>query len=134
MRTLTTILLCLVISCASNNLLYQSQFRDEFDIVRLEKDLDVLMAAAMDEENIPGAALCIIKGNKVILSKAYGVRNVNGNEAVTPETVFEFASLSKPVFALSVLNLAQQGKLNLDKPLFNYLDKPNAVHEAGINR
>ncbi|MDN5213315.1 serine hydrolase [Fulvivirgaceae bacterium BMA12] len=70
---------------------------------------------------IPGVSLALIKDGKVIYHQTYGVKNVMTNEPVDENTLFEAASVTKPVFAFVVLRLAEKGIIDLDKPLFEYL-------------
>lgn len=70
---------------------------------------------------IPGVSFALIKDGKLVYHKTYGVRNsiLGGN--VTNETLFEAASITKPVFALAVERLSDRGIIDLDKPLYEYL-------------
>ena len=86
------------------------------------RNFDVFLQATMAEENIPGVSITVIDDSLVALSRSYGVQNVKNRTPVNEETVFEFASLSKPVFALAVLKLSEKGVIDLDKPLLEYLD------------
>jgi CubicO group peptidase (beta-lactamase class C family) len=70
-----------------------------------------------------GVALAIIDHGRVRSVKAYGVRNANG-DALQTDTIMYGASLTKTVFAYTVLQLVDQGKLALDVPLADYLDRP----------
>ncbi|MFM9213051.1 serine hydrolase, partial [Legionella pneumophila] len=67
-------------------------------------------------------ATAIISDRGVVTTQEVGVTHVNKPEEVTSSTVFEAASLSKPVFAYIVLKLAQKGLIDLDKPLHEYGD------------
>ena len=74
---------------------------------------DSLMHRAVKEKVFPGAVLLIQKEGEVLLHRAYGVANIDTNRAVTTETVFDLASLTKPlVTTLSVLLLVQSGRLD----------------------
>lgn len=86
-------------------------------IEALEKDIPQLMKSA----DVPGLSAALIRGGKLVWSRGFGVKNVETNEPVTTETVFEAASLSKVVFAYGVLKLVDEGKLDLDVPLNKYL-------------
>ena len=77
----------------------------------------------MTKTGAKGLALAIIDRGKVQYVQAYGVRNA-GNDPLRTDTVMYGASLTKVVFAYSVLQLVDQGKLALDTPLASYLDKP----------
>lgn len=70
---------------------------------------------------IPGVSLAIVKDGKLIYHKTYGVRNAMTGEKVDENTLFEAASITKPVFAFAVQRLAERGVIDLDKPLYQYL-------------
>jgi len=89
-------------------------------ITQLEKDLPGLMHQA----DVPGVAITVIRHGKPYWQHNFGVKNSKTNEPVADDTIFEAASLSKPVFAYAVLKLVDQGKLALDVPLSTYLLKP----------
>lgn len=70
---------------------------------------------------IPGVSLAVIKEGKLLYHKTYGVSNTMTGEKVNDNTLFEAASVTKPVFAFAVERLAERGVINLDKPLYEYL-------------
>jgi CubicO group peptidase (beta-lactamase class C family) len=70
---------------------------------------------------IPGVSLALIKDGKLAYYKTYGVRNTMSGARVEEQTLFEAASITKPVFAFAVERLADRGIINLDKPLYEYL-------------
>jgi CubicO group peptidase (beta-lactamase class C family) len=63
----------------------------------------------------PGVSIAVIDRGKIDWARGYGVREVSENELVNTETLFQAASISKPVTAMGVLKLVQSGKLNLDE-------------------
>ena len=85
--------------------------------------VDAAVQALMAKTGAKGLALAIIERGKVRYVQAYGVRNAAGDPLRT-DTVMYGASLTKTVFAYHVLQLVDQGKLALDTPLGDYLDKP----------
>ena len=89
-------------------------------IQQLGKDVPELMKKG----GVPGLAIAVIRGGKTTWLHGFGMKEVKTGQPVTGETVFEAASLSKPVFAYGVLKLVEQGKLGLDTPLTVYLPKP----------
>ncbi|HEY8561119.1 MAG TPA: serine hydrolase [Pyrinomonadaceae bacterium] len=91
--------------------------KKEAAVARLEKDLPALMKAA----DIPGVSIALVRNGKPVWTRGFGVVNSETKEAVREETVFEAASLTKPVFAYAVLKLVDAGKLDLDAPLNKYL-------------
>lgn len=70
---------------------------------------------------IPGVSLALIKDGKLVYHKTYGVKNSMTGEKVDDNTLFEAASVTKPVFALAVEKLAGRGVIDLDRPLYQYL-------------
>jgi len=89
-------------------------------ITRLERSIPRLMT----EGEVPGLSIAVIKEAKVVWQRSFGVANAESQQPVTDDTIFEAASLSKPVFAYGVLKLVERGKLDLDTPLAKYLPKP----------
>jgi CubicO group peptidase (beta-lactamase class C family) len=71
--------------------------------------------------NVPGVSLVLIRDAEIVCSQCFGVTSADTQELVTENTVFEAASLSKPVFAYASLKLCESGILNLDEPLNDYL-------------
>lgn len=68
----------------------------------------------MNRLHVPGVSITVIHEGKIEWSKGYGVAEVNG-APVVPETLFQAGSVSKPVAALCIMSLAQQGTLSLDE-------------------
>ncbi len=112
-----------LLSCES---IYQKKEMSPYDtqtnVKALSDKLDEQIPDMMLEENIPGISINVIRNSRAILSKSFGVLSVKSNTIVNDETVFEFASLSKPVFALAVLQLSEKGMIDLDRPLYKYLE------------
>ena len=75
----------------------------------------------LELSNVPAVAVGVIENGKIGWSGQFGVKNAETKEPLTPETVFPVGSLSKPVFAYAVLQLKEEGLLDLDRPLINYL-------------
>jgi len=74
----------------------------------------------MAHHHVPGLSLACIHNGTVEWTQAFGVARVGG-EPVTPETLFQASSISMPVTAVAVLRLVEQGKLNLDVDVTQYL-------------
>lgn len=86
-----------------------------------KEQIDQIIRTYQAHYNIPGVSLALIKDGQVIYHKTYGVKNTLTKEPVDEKTLFEAASITKPVFAFVVLRLADRGIINLDKPLHEYL-------------
>ena len=99
-------------------------------IAALQKRIPELMK----EGTVPGVSLALISGGRTYWLHAFGLRDAKSGQPVTDDTVFEAASLSKPVFAYAVLKLVEQGKLDLDAPLTKYLPKPYIEGDARLDR
>ncbi len=103
---------------------------DPATIASLEKRVPELLK----DGTVPGLSLALIRGGKTYWVHAFGVRNAKTGEPVTEQTIFEAASLSKPVFAYGVLKLVEQGKLDLDAPLTKYLPEPYIEGDARLEK
>jgi CubicO group peptidase (beta-lactamase class C family) len=79
----------------------------------------------LSEAAVPGAALAVVSDSGPVEFVCCGARSARTSELVDEQTVFEAASLSKPVFAHAVLQLVDRGELSLTKPLGDYL--PNYI-------
>ncbi len=95
----------------------QTKARKDEVVARLERDIPQLMK----DGGVPGLSIALIRDGEVVWHRGFGVKNSETKEAVDETTVFEAASLSKPVFAYAVMKLVESGKLDLDKPLNQYL-------------
>ncbi|MFD0711964.1 serine hydrolase domain-containing protein [Paenibacillus sp. GCM10027626] len=85
-----------------------------------EQMIDETVEKSMQQYNIPGLALGIIKGDRIVYLKGYGVADKSGRK-VTPQTPFIIGSLSKSFTALAMMQLVEQGKIQLDDPVQHYL-------------
>ena len=85
--------------------------------------IDTEVKKIMTQTKANGMAVAVIDHGKVGYVQAYGIRNAKG-DPLTTDTVMYGASLTKTVFAYTVLQLVDQGKLKLDTPIKDDLDKP----------
>ncbi len=75
----------------------------------------------MKKTQVPGVSVAVIKDFAIHWAKGYGVADVQTGEVVTPDTLFQAASISKPVTALAFLRMAREGKVALDEDANKYL-------------
>ena len=75
----------------------------------------------MQDWDVPGLAVLVVKDGEVILSRGYGMRDVDGKLPVTSDTLFAIASCTKAFTAVSAGILVDEGKLNWDTPVRHYL-------------
>ncbi|EDP71013.1 beta-lactamase [Flavobacteriales bacterium ALC-1] len=76
----------------------------------------------MDSLELPGLSIAIVNDNKITYHNTFGVRSIKTKEPVTKLTMFEGASLSKPLFAYFVMKMAEKGELELDDPIYPFLE------------
>jgi CubicO group peptidase (beta-lactamase class C family) len=96
---------------------------DSSDGSRLRPLVDALddkIPKWMRDANVPGLAISIIEKAKLAWRRGFGVKDAASRAPVTDETVFEAASMSKPVFAYVIMKLCDAGMINLDTPLTRY--------------
>lgn len=84
--------------------------------------LNEFLDLKMNEMNIPGLSMVLINEGEVVYHSTKGYANIEEKNPVTSKTIFEGASVSKALFAFTVMSLVEEGKLDLDKPLYQYLD------------
>jgi len=89
-------------------------------IVQL-KGFDEFLQATLQEWNIPGLAVAIIKDNAVVYSQGFGTRDIARQLEVTPRTLFSIASCTKAFTATALGILVDEGKLDWDTPIKHYL-------------
>jgi D-alanyl-D-alanine carboxypeptidase len=84
--------------------------------------IDAFVRAEMQRQHVPGLALAVIRGGKLLYSQGYGVADRERQTSVTPETVFKIGSVSKQFLATGVMLLVQEGRVALDDPVAKFLD------------
>ena len=94
------------------------------DPAHIPEYLDQLVPKLMAIYNVPGVSIVGIENREIAWNKQYGVLRAGSEKKVDRNTIFEACSMSKPVLAYLALKLVEQGKLDLDRPLVQYLDKP----------
>ncbi len=104
-----------------------------FDPARLAR-VDDAIARAIGEKKVPGAVVLVGRRGKVVLAKAFGRRSVEPmGEPMTRDTVFDMASLTKPVAtAASVMALLERGKFRLGDKVVAYLPELKGNGKDGI--
>ncbi len=99
--------------------------------------LDGLVADAMDRTGVPGVAVAVVYRDQVVYSEGFGVREVGRPELVDPDTVFQLASVSKPLASTVVAGVVGQGVVDWDTPVRQYdpsfaLEDPYVTEHATI--
>src|SRR5215471_14854286 len=84
--------------------------------------LDKLIVQGMAEKHLPGLAVGIVRHGKVAYAKGFGLMTLGQpDKPVTATTLFHMASITKPFVATAIMQLVEQGKLDLDAPVTKYL-------------
>lgn len=91
--------------------------------------------ALMKEANIKGVAVGLIVKGKLVYARGFGYADHAGTQAVTPDTVFVAASLSKPIASWVTMGLAAQGRIDLDRPVADVVSPwPLAINQYDYRR
>ncbi|MGN7930118.1 serine hydrolase domain-containing protein [Sphingopyxis sp. 22461] len=94
----------------------------------LVQELPRLMRIA----GVPGVAIAVVDRGRLAWSRSFGVKNILTRDPVREDTLFEAASMTKPVFAYVVMRLADEKLLDLDKPLARYRRPANLGIDPNI--
>ena len=107
--------------------------------------IDSLVADAIQKKAIPGCQVLVAKNNKIVFNKSYGTIAGEGTAAVTNQTYYDLASVTKvSATTVSIMKLVEEGKVDIDKTIGDYLPwvKGNAkasitlrdllLHQAGL--
>ena len=99
----------------------------------MTQKIDKLMERAVADKVFPGAVLMVLKKNSVVFFEAYGYANLFSKLLMTKDTIFDLASLTKPLATtLAIMKLVQEYKLNLDQNLGSVLPSFKKTKKAQI--
>ena len=85
------------------------------------KRLDQFIEQKMKVANVPGVAVALTDREKLLRVSTYGFADIAAQSPVTPETLFEIGSISKSFTSIALLQLREEGRLNLHEPVTRYL-------------
>jgi CubicO group peptidase (beta-lactamase class C family) len=89
----------------------------------MARALSLYLPRRMSEEDVRGLSIAVIADGKIVFEQGYGSTDILGEVPVTSNTLFEAASLGKPVAAVGALSLVRDGQLDLDMPLGTKLEE-----------
>jgi len=92
-------------------------------------ELETGIAEILESARLPGLQVAVVSDGDVVYTSGFGVKSTETGDPVTPRTVFAANSFSKTMFAYLVLQLIDEGVLDLDSPLVSYLPKPIGEYE-----
>jgi CubicO group peptidase (beta-lactamase class C family) len=104
------------------------------DITEIKYWINKSVPNLLKKHSVPGAAVAVFVDGEVVFTGGWGIQNSDEKSPVDEHTVFDGASLAKPVFAYGVLKLARDGKLDLDRPISDYLEKPYIKGDERIDK
>ncbi|NOZ74951.1 MAG: serine hydrolase [FCB group bacterium] len=90
------------------------------------RELELAITGIMEKAGVTGLSCAIINDSKIVYQQAFGYRDKSAGTLNDKETIFSGASFSKTVFAYLIMLLVEDGTIDLDKPLQEYLDQPLA--------
>jgi len=93
-------------------------------------EIDATVTRLMRAAKVTGIGIAILNDGKVAYLRAYGVRDKEKNLPLTPDSVMSAASFSKVAFAYLVMRLVDDGVLDLNKPVYQYLPKALPEYDA----
>ena len=88
----------------------------------------------MREASVPAVSIGVVEGGEVTFARALGVRNSTTGEPANEHTVFEAASLSKPPVAYVAMLLREEGLLDIDRPLVEYVEPAQLLDDPRARR
>ncbi|CAN5248648.1 N/A [soil metagenome] len=100
----------------------QSSFSESY------KQFEKIYEQELKNSNIFGSSFMFVKDNKIIAKKFYGMANLEKNQAVDEETIYHWASITKTLTGIAIMQLRDRGLLKLDDAVVKYLPELRAVH------
>lgn len=91
--------------------------------------LDETLRSLMAKYDVPGVSAAGIENGVITWTRQYGMCSVETGHPISAESVFEACSMTKPQFAYAMLKLVEEGKMSLDVPLVQYLERPYIENE-----
>lgn len=132
MRSWSRSLVCLAAAAVSFSV--PGPASSQVDRGRFAQQVDSLARAFLDDGPVAGVAIAVEKDGEVVLAKGWGLAEIEHNVPVTAETVFRLGSISKQFTAVSILQLMEQGRIDLNDPMTRFLpDYPTQEHEVTIH-
>src|SRR3954464_3781617 len=102
-------------------------------VTRAVQELEKLAQQKIREDAVPGLAIAVVFQDKVVYAKGFGVRDVNTKAPVDADTVFQLASVSKPIGSTVVAELVGEGKITWDSKL-SALDPTFEMFDPWVTR
>lgn len=129
MRALITTVLTFVVLVTTS----LSPLRSVEACASLAEEVDSTIAELMTLYDVPGVSVAIVQNDAILYSKGYGLGDTTSGQRVDDRTAFGLGSVTKSITALGVQLLVEEGKLDLDRPIINYLPDLKLSDEKAQN-
>src|SRR5258705_4850639 len=96
-------------------------------------EIEKVIKADIEKGRLPGAVIAVARKGKLVYYEAFGFRDKAAGVAMTRDTIFNIASMTKPMVALAALQLQERGKLLVDDPLSKYFGNFAKMEVAELN-
>ncbi|MFL5402394.1 MAG: serine hydrolase domain-containing protein, partial [Gemmatimonadales bacterium] len=96
----------------------------------LMDSVDRYVASEMQRQRIPGASIAVLRGDSVLLSRGYGLANLELQVPASDSTVYQSGSMGKQFTAAGVLMLAEQGQFSLEDRIIKWLPEGKGVWDS----
>ena len=94
--------------------------------------MDALLSSAVENGEVPGASALVFDDGQIVYQKAFGLRDIERNEPLEMDTVFRIYSMTKPITSALIMDLAEDGKLNLTDPVAKYIPALGGMKVASL--
>lgn len=103
--------------------------------VTIQDQIDAIIENAINETQLVGASVGVMRHNEVIFARGYGYADLDNKVEATEHTVYQVGSITKQFTALAIMVLVEQGKVNLNDIMLDYLPNyPQRDHKVTIDQ
>lgn len=88
----------------------------------VNNDVETLLRREMHERRIPGLQVAVVQRGKIVLLRSFGIANIQNSIPVTNKSIFSINSCTKAFTGVAIMQLAEEGKIDLAAPISSYLD------------
>ncbi|MDH5461269.1 MAG: beta-lactamase family protein [Candidatus Bathyarchaeota archaeon] len=85
------------------------------------ENLEGFILEKMSKTKIPGLSIAIVQGDETIFARGFGLRNLSSGLPASPRTLYGIGSVTKSFTAMAIMQLAEEGKINLDDPVEKHI-------------
>lgn len=103
------------------------------EVVPELKPFDRLLTSFLAEHGIPGASVCVSRNGKIIYARGFGWADAADERPVEPDSLFRIASVSKPITAVAIMRLVEQGKIALDDHPFKVIGRAQQLARSATD-